>query len=382
MRIVKALRSRLLAAAACTAWQHAGGPSTQVLPGDVSTPTHVNCRLCPPAPDGLQYKAAEVGLKLTAGFEMMYANRARFGQAGSGEEDDGSGGPVHQPAAVPAGGALTLPAQQGAESRATTAAAAAGGLAGLEGDAAWAAFRARLEASGYFRGEMPGSAQHGALLAAAVDSYRQTASYRASTAALAAPARRVDALLAQPIDPASFPPPEQLPPEGSEAWLQAAAQAQLEAELAQRQAEQEAEAARKAARRQGGEEQQARSAANGQGQDEGVDPGDEFDPGELAGRLRSFVDMMAGLEGAELPGEASAGGLGGGGGGSGGGGPAPGGVSFDEAKFAAELQRVLGLGSELLRGECWGEDGTQGAGAVLAGSEGGLEGGRRRLLGG
>ena len=35
-----------------------------------------------------QFKAAEVGLKLTAGFEMVCANRARFGRA----EEDGEDG--------------------------------------------------------------------------------------------------------------------------------------------------------------------------------------------------------------------------------------------------------------------------------------------------
>lgn len=282
-----------------------------------------------------------MGLKLTAAFEMMYANRARFGRAEGEEEEEGGGGQNDETAGEPAAAAAAQPGAQ-----ATSAAAAAGGL---EGDAAWAAFYARLQASGYFRGELPGSTQHSALLAAAVDSYRQTAAYRVSTAALAAPARRVDALLAQPINPASFPPPEQLPPEGSESWLQAGAQAQLEAELAQRQAEQEAEAARKAARRRGPAQSGTSAKQHGRGAAGGQRQGDEFDPGDLAGRLHAFVDMMAGLEGAELPGDAPAGERGGGG--AGGGASAAGGVSLDEAKFAAELQRVLGLGKEVLRGE-------------------------------
>ncbi|KAL4427935.1 hypothetical protein ABPG75_002024 [Micractinium tetrahymenae] len=304
-----------------------------------------------PMPSDPQYKAAEVGLKLTAGFEMMYGNRARFGRADSDEEEGQQRQRQQQPAEAAAGEPAAAAAQQSTGPQAAAAAAtAASSAAGLDGDAAWAAFRSRLESSGYFRGAIPGSAQHSALLQAAGDSYRQTAAYRASTAALAAPARHVDAFLAQPIGPSSFPPPEQLPPEGSEAWLQAGAQAQLEAELAQRQAEQEAEAARKAARRQGAAAQGQRGGSTAQPDDSGAGgqgqgQGDEFDPGELAGRLRTFVDMIAGLEGAELPGDAAAGGSGSSGGGGGGGG-----VSLDEAKFAAELQRVLGLGKDMLRG--------------------------------
>jgi hypothetical protein len=54
-----------------------------------------------------------------------------------------------------------------------------------------------------------------------------------------------------------------------------------------------------------------------------VGPGGGFDPEQLASRVRQFVDMMSGFEGAEVP-EAD--------------------LQFDEGRFAAELERVLGVG--------------------------------------
>ena len=272
----------------------------------------------PPSPL-LQYKAAEVGLKLTAGFEMMFANRARFGQA----EEEGDG-----------------------EQQQTGPNGAAGSLAG---DAGWAAFQARLERTGYFGGSLPGSVQHSQLLQAAAESYRQTEAYRRSTAALAAPALCVDELLRLPADAASLPPAAALPPEGSEAWLHADAGRKIEAELEQRQAEfEQRKQQRRQPQRAAAAAAAAKAAASGGVGGEGAAGGEGFDPRELAGQLRAFVDLMSGIEGAEVP--STSGGGGGAGAAAGGssssGGAAAGaagGVDLDETKFAAELQRVLGL---------------------------------------
>ena len=263
---------------------------------------------------------------------MMFANRARFGQA----EEEGDG-----------------------EQQQTGPSGAAGSLAG---DAGWAAFQARLERTGYFGGSLPGSVQHSQLLQAAAESYRQTEAYRRSTAALAAPALCVDELLRLPADAASLPPAAALPPEGSEAWLHADAGRKIEAELEQRQAEFEQHEQRKQQRRHpqraAAAAAAAKAAASGGVGGEEAEGGEGFDPRELAGQLRAFVDLMSGIEGAEVP-STSGGGGGGGGGGAGaaaggssssggaaGGAAAAGaagGVDLDETKFAAELQRVLGL---------------------------------------
>ena len=306
---------------------------------------------------------------------MVCANRARYGHAGdgaaaaAGEAAAGAGGAAAEgePGAAPAAGQQQQPQQQDGAAVA----------AALAGDPGWAAYRARLEAAGYFRGTLPGSTQHTELLGTAARSYAGTAAYRAVTAALSAPAARIDELLAgAAVDAGSFPPPGQLPPPGSEAWLQEGADPALDAELAARQAEMEVHQQRKAARTQRGAAEpaqppppQQQNNAGGGGDSDGrsggpapgyEEAGDDFDPSMLAGKLRAFVDAMAGLEGAELPDDVGAvlGGaaLGGGSGaaaGSGGGG----GVALDEAKFAAELQRVLGLGGDLMKGERAGVEG-------------------------
>lgn len=265
-----------------------------------------------------------MGLKLTAGFEMVCANRARFGRAEEegDEERQGAGEPAAAAADVTPG----------------SAAAAEAALAGNPG---WVAFKAALEQRGYFQGCLPGSVQHSQLLAAAMHSYRESEAYRQSTAALAAPALCIERLLQQAVDPASFPPPETLPPEGSEAWLHEQASVQLEAELAARQAELEAQQVRRQARQ--AQRQQAQQAHQGSGRGPGGEG--EFDPGQLAASLRAFVDMVSGLEGAELPSGSGAAAAG----------PAPGGVDLDEAAFADELRCVLGLGKAALRGERGGE---------------------------
>lgn len=264
-----------------------------------------------PLPSDPGFKAAELGLKLTAGFEMMWANRARFGQ----RQEEQGGEERGQGAAADAAAQQQQP----------------GGAAALEGDPAWAAFRARLDACGYFRSSLPGSAQHSQLLAVAADSYRQTEAYRRSSAALTAPALRAEELLREAVDPAAFPSPDQLPPEGSEAWLQASAERRLEAELAARQAELEQHRARRQPPR-GGATGGGAAASDG-------DAAEELDARHMADSLRAFVDAMSGLEGAELPAAAAGAGDGGGG------------VGLDEAAFAAELRRVLGLGKDAMRGE-------------------------------
>ncbi len=258
-----------------------------------------------------------MGLKLTAGFEMVCANRARFGRAEDEEE----------------------PLRQGAGEAAAAAADAAPGSAAaaeatLANNPGWAAFKAALERRGYFQGSLPSSVQHSQLLSAAVSSYRESEAYRQSTAALTAPALCIDELLRQPVDPASFPAPGELPQEGSEAWLHEQAPAQLEAELAARQAELEAQQARQQARQ--AQRQPAQPGDGGEG---------DFDPGQLIASLRAFVDMASGLEGAELPSASGAAAAPG----------APGGVDLDEEAFADELRRVLGLGKAALKSEAVGQ---------------------------
>lgn len=65
----------------------------------------------------------------------------------------------------------------------------------MSANPAWEAHQGSLQRSGYFGGNIEGSAAHRRLLAAAQDSFRASEAYERSTAELAAPARRIDALL-------------------------------------------------------------------------------------------------------------------------------------------------------------------------------------------
>lgn len=60
---------------------------------------------------------------------------------------------------------------------------------------AWAAYLSSLQRSGYFGGNIEGSAAHRKLLATAEDNFRASEAYQRSTLELAAPACRIDALL-------------------------------------------------------------------------------------------------------------------------------------------------------------------------------------------
>lgn len=291
-----------------------------------------------PMPSDPLYGPAELGLKLTAGFEMMLANRARFGQ-----QQEGAGDATGTVGAGPGISSRATPPSKQEEGEEEARPAA---------DAGWLAFKAHLGAGAYFQGSLPGSPQHTQLLHAAVEQYRQSEQYLADTSALAAPAACADVLLQQAVDPANFPPASQLPPQGSEGWMQEQAGQQLEAELAQRQREMEQSTAQRQRRQPAGEGGATAAAASG-------GPDEEFDPTQLAGQLRAFVEKMSGLEGAEVPTAAE-------------GGPAGSGIALDEAAFAAELRKVLGLTQAAMR-HAGLSGGDRGGGHSGGGDESGSE---------
>jgi hypothetical protein len=261
-----------------------------------------------PPPSDPAAAAAELGLKLTAGFEMLLAaNPSSYEGAAGGDQGDAAAGEGEGEGEGGGGGG-------GGGSAAVSELSDAALLL----DPGWRAYASRLQALGYFGGELEGSAAHAAATAAAAAEYRRTEAYREATRALAAPARRVRALLV------AAPPPDvgalraaaaAAPPPDGEAWLREGS-AQIDAELAQRQREADEYQARRAAKRgRGGE------GGGGGGGAKGHDPG-EFDPTALTSQLRGFVEAAAGLAGAEVP---------------------DGDVAFDEARFAQELRRVLGV---------------------------------------
>lgn len=64
----------------------------------------------------------------------------------------------------------------------------------------WAAYTASLGRNGYFRGNIPGSAQYKQLLAQAEQSFTQLDAHKQSAADAASPAEAILAILEQPVD--------------------------------------------------------------------------------------------------------------------------------------------------------------------------------------
>jgi hypothetical protein len=95
-----------------------------------------------------QFKAAELGMKLTCGFEMMYWERAGY------EPQEGM-----QNQNTPDDASLTTPVK----------------LDGVpDSDPGWQVFRSSLQNRGYFKSLMEGSKEHRQLLQAAVERYQES----------------------------------------------------------------------------------------------------------------------------------------------------------------------------------------------------------------
>ncbi len=76
--------------------------------------------------------------------------------------------------------------------------------AALKDNPQWAAFKGSLAKNGYFKGNIPDSAQYKTLLAEAVQSFAQSEVYQQSADAAAAPAEAIAAILQQPVDLEQF----------------------------------------------------------------------------------------------------------------------------------------------------------------------------------
>ncbi|KAL0030851.1 hypothetical protein WJX77_009624 [Trebouxia sp. C0004] len=202
-----------------------------------------------PAPNNPAFKAANLGMKLTCGFEMVMAKHTSESSSGASCTFQGS-------------------AQLDASA--------------LKGNPQWAAYKASLAKNGYFRDNIPGSVQYKELLAEAVQAFGQSQAYQQSVNASAGPGEAIAAMLQQPIESDQF----EDGPEDDDTWM-TGGKADLEAELAQRQQELEGDVAK-----------HARRAA------QGLDPtksAPEFDPSEMVSKLNAFVNQTSGHEGAEVP---------------------------------------------------------------------------------
>ncbi len=328
-----------------------------------------------PLPSAPDFRAADLGLKLAQGFELVCgaavaaAAAQAVGQAVAAA-DQGAAAPGASAAAAADGQAATADGQAPPAAAASAAAPAAAPVAAaaaaapaaapaapaaapqpaatappaapaqlaeaqLEGSPAWGAFRASLDASGYFRGELPGSQLHRQLLAAALQAFAGSAAYSAATQRLSRPAERALQILSVPEEEEGegqgqeggpgLGLPGRLLPEDDDSWLTSWGEG-LEDELLRREQEQQQE------QQQGGRRSSKAGAGQGAAQ-----PGPrevEVDAADVAERLRDFVGHLASFEGAEVP--AAAGGQGAA--------AKAGGedVSLDMRAFLSELQKVLG----------------------------------------
>ena len=138
--------------------------------------------------DRAAFNAAELGMKIVVGFEMLAAEWARNGNelparpaedvesesvaAEAGTElgaGTGAGAGAEGAVAAAAGAAEVAAAAAAAAAAATEEAAS---RKEPMGDSTWDAFKASLQRHGYFRANIPGSAEYRSLLAAAVAQYK------------------------------------------------------------------------------------------------------------------------------------------------------------------------------------------------------------------
>ena len=149
-----------------------------------------------PLPPGgsTAFKAAELGLKVATGLEIVCA---RADKAQPLQQQD-----AQQPPPAPGAGAAGPHAPAPARVRSP------GRLAvDLAHHPGWRAFRASLEGAGYFRGELEGSQEHSRLLQAAVDDFMRSDLYAASQQASALPPPRPSPTFSPlPRPPFRFPP--------------------------------------------------------------------------------------------------------------------------------------------------------------------------------
>lgn len=188
-------------------------------------------------------RAAELGMKLTCGFEMVMAK----GSSGS------------------------VPTPQGTQ----------GGPA-VQDHPRWPGYLASLTRNGYFKDSIQGSAQYKELLTEAAQAFMEAQPEQQSAGAGPTPAQSITAILEQPARPELY----KDGPEDDDAWMTGGA-AELEAELQQRQAELGDDVAKHAKR-----------TAQGLGDPEAAP---EFDPSQMASKMQAFMNQVSGHEGAEVP---------------------------------------------------------------------------------
>lgn len=213
------------------------------------------------------YKDAELGMKISCGFEMMYKQRSHY----QSETEDAEAGTSGSGAA-------------GVESLALKAARSI--------DIGWEAFRRSLENRGYFRGLLEGSKEHKKLMDEALDYYRNTTLFSRVSKVMHSPVKCIDEILALPHSSSDFVGLD-LPPNDDDTWLYNGEE-DLNAAMLERQKEIDSYERERLKRKQSknptGNYSTSRETMN------------DFNPEDVAKNMQAFVDKMSSYEGAEVSG--------------------------------------------------------------------------------
>ncbi|CAK9231285.1 unnamed protein product [Sphagnum troendelagicum] len=219
-----------------------------------------------------QFKAAELGMKLTCGFEMMYWERARY------EPQEGM-----QNQNAPDDASLTTPVK----------------LDGVpDSDPGWQVFRSSLQNRGYFKGLMEGSKEHRQLLQAAVERYQESRLFARVSSAMHAPIKCMNDIMAIPCTSSDF--PAILQESDDDSWLYDG-DTELTSALLERQKEMEAYEMRRASRKQSNKNTTADHETSNEDSPKRGLKEPSFDLAGLAQSMQAFVTKASSYEGAEVP---------------------------------------------------------------------------------
>lgn len=195
----------------------------------------------PPRTDQGTYMEAELGMKITCGFEMMYQQRKKEGVEGKGST--------------------------------------------------WEAFRESLERSGYLQGLLPGSKEYKRLMENAEEYYRKSTLHHRASEMLGTPVRHIDEILALPYSMDDFK-SQKVPPSDDDSWLYGGEE-ELNSVLVERQREMEIYEEQKK-RKQKGKDTVV--------DDDSSNPNEnDFDLGNIAKSMKAFVQKVSSYQGAEVP---------------------------------------------------------------------------------
>ncbi|KAK8673000.1 hypothetical protein V6N13_111356 [Hibiscus sabdariffa] len=194
---------------------------------------------CYPMPPKKGDLEAELGLKISCGFEMMYQEKKK-----EGEEGKGSG---------------------------------------------WKMYKESLENSGYFNGMIPGSKEYNRLMEKAEEYYRNSSLFSKTREMLNAPVRQIDEILSLPYSADDFR-NEDIPPSDDDSWLYSG-EDELNSVLQDRQKEMELYELKH--KKKSKEQQDTGASSSSKGED--------FDLSELVKTMQGFIHKISSYEGAEVP---------------------------------------------------------------------------------